>query len=220
MKSLKKYFLVLFITILFLAVTIFTLRQRILLGIGVFLIVQDPLHRADVMHVFAWPDHRSDYAIHLYKLGYEKRIFFTGGWCLDHHYYHREHSKERALEQGIPLEAIVTDDFQVTSTYSEIARLREFIGKSPQPIDSILAVSDPHHMRRVRWAYRQVLGKSFNLTMAPVPFDLSPYRTGWWTERKSKGMVEEEYLKLAYYIARYQLSWGFLEKWLASFEPD
>jgi hypothetical protein len=56
--------------------------------------------------------------------------------------------------------------------------------------------------------------------MAPVPFDLSPYQHRWWAERESRRMVEEEYLKWGYYIARYQLSWGFLKDWLASFDRD
>jgi uncharacterized SAM-binding protein YcdF (DUF218 family) len=206
MKRPKKYFFFIFIAILFLEINIFIFRERILFAISDFLIVQDALHCADVIYVIAGPDHRTDYAIHLYKLEYGKRIFFIGGRCRDHHYNHGEHSKKRALEQGIPLEAIVTDDSQVTSSYSEIVRLKEFIEKSPKAISSILAVSDPQHMRCARWAYRQVLGKYFQITMAPVPFDLSPHQEGWWEDRKSKGVVEEEYLKLVYYIARYQRS--------------
>jgi uncharacterized SAM-binding protein YcdF (DUF218 family) len=220
MKRPKKYFFVIFVVFVFLGTNIFIFHDHILLSIGDFLIIRDELQPADVIHVIAGLDHRTDYAIHLYKLGYGKRIFFTGGWCPIENHYHGEYGKKRALEQGIPSEAIVADDSQVTSTYSEIVRLKKFIEKSSKPIHSILAVSDPHHMRRARWAYRQVLGKDITLTMAPVPFDLSPYQEHWWTDGKSKGMVEEEYLKLAYYIARYQLSWGFLKDWLESFDRD
>lgn len=212
--------LVIFIAIVFLGTSIFIFHERILLIFGDFLIIQDELHPADLIHVIAGLDHRTDYAIHLYKLGYGKRIFFTGGWCLIHNHYHGEYSKKRALDQGIPLEAIVTDDSHVTSTYSEIVRLRKFIEKSSKPIHSVLVVSDPYHMRRARWTYRQVLGKEITVKMAPVPFDLSPYRHRWWAERESRKMVKEEYLKLVYYIARYQFSWSFLKDWLASLDRD
>jgi len=164
-------------------------------------------------------DHRTDYAIQLYKLGVGKRILFVGV-CPIHDHYHGDYSKRRGLDQGIPLESIAFDDSKVTSPYSEIVRLKKFIEKGSKPVHSIMPVSDPHHMRGARWAYRQALGKNFQLTMAPVPFDRSPYRARWWTEQKSKGMVLEEYLKLTYYISRYQLGWGFLENWLASFDRD
>ncbi len=220
MKKAKRYLFLIFLAIVILGVNIFIFRERILLMAGDFLIIQDELHPADVIHVIAGEDHRTDCAIHLYKLGYGKAIFFTGGWCLDHHHYHGEYGQKRALAQGVPLEAIAFDDSRVTSTYSEIVRLKEFIEKSSRPIHSIMVVSDPHHMRRARWAYRQVLGKEMAVEMAPVPFGVSPYRHRWWTEQESRTMVEDEYLKFAYYIARYQLSWGFLKDWLASLDRD
>jgi hypothetical protein len=157
MKSLKKYFLVVFITVLFLAVTIFNLPERILSGIGDFLTVQDALHRADVIHVIAGPDHRTDYAIHLYKLGYGKGIFFSGGWCRDQHYYHGEHSRKRALEQGIPLEKSVTDASQVTGSYSKIVRLKELMGNSPYPINPI-----PASQLMSLWNGKLLLGNRMN----------------------------------------------------------
>jgi uncharacterized SAM-binding protein YcdF (DUF218 family) len=220
MKRPKKYFFVILIAVILLGINMFIFHERILLFIGDFLVIQDELHPADLIHVIAGPDHRTDYAVHLYKLGYGKRIFFTGGWCTIDNHYHGEYGKKRAMDQGISLEAIGTDDSHVTSTYSEIVRLKKFIDKSDKPIHSVLVVSDPHHMRRARWAYRQVFGKEITFLMAPVPFDLSPYRHRWWTERESRRMVEEEYLKLVYYIARYQFSWSFLKDWLASLDRD
>jgi uncharacterized SAM-binding protein YcdF (DUF218 family) len=220
MKKAKRYLFLILLAIVILGVIIFALRERILLTVGDFLIIQDELYPADLIHVIAGEDHRTDYAIHLHKLGYGKVLFFTGGWCPIHHLYHGENGKNRALAQGVSLEAIAFDDSRVTSTYSEIVRLKEFIEKSSRPIHSVMVVSDPHHMRRARWAYRQVLGNEIAVEMAPVPFGLSPYRHRWWTEQKSRTMVEDEYLKFAYYIARYQLSWGFLKDWLASLDRD
>jgi hypothetical protein len=54
--------------------------------------------------------------------------------------------------------------------------------------------------------------------MAPVPFEMSPYQRRWWTDAASHRYVKDEYQKLAYYVARYQLSWGPLKEWLASFD--
>lgn len=211
---------ILFFIITFAGVVFYAARKPVLLAIGDFLVVQDVLRPADIIHVIAGPDHRTDYGIELYKKGYAKRIVFTGGWCSLHNIYHGQHGKERALEQDVPLEAIVIDESEVKSTYSEVERLKEFIHQSNEPIRSVIVVSDPHHMRRARWAYRRVLENVADVQMAPVPFGSSPYQRMWWEDKESRTMVKDEYTKFAYYLARYRLSWGSLRTWLASLDRD
>jgi uncharacterized SAM-binding protein YcdF (DUF218 family) len=108
----------------------------------------------------------------------------------------------------------------VTSTYSEVLRLAEFMAESPKPDQSVIVISDPYHMRRARWTYRHVLGASVDIQMAPVPFDLTPYRPRWWEDEASDRYVKDEYLKLVYYIARYQLAFGPARGWLASLDRE
>jgi uncharacterized SAM-binding protein YcdF (DUF218 family) len=200
---------------------IFSLRSRpVLLAIGDFLVIEDELQPGDLIHIIAGPDYRTDFAVRLYTLGYAKKIFFTGGWCKTEKLNHGEHGRDRAIEQGVSPQAIFIDDAPVHSTYDEALRLREFIKNGGAPIHSVIVVSDPYHMRRARWAYRQVLGNKMNLQMAPVPFGLSPYRHKWWTDENSSRMVREEYEKFAYYIARYRLAWGPVKEWLASLDRD
>lgn len=195
-------------------------RTQLLMLIGHFLIVQDTLHSADVIHVIAGDDYRTDYAIQLYKLGYAKKLFFTGGWCDIHDYWHGEHAKERALAQGVPSDAIAFDDSKVTSTYMEAEKLKAWIGQSRYLFRSIIVVSDPFHMRRARWAYQKILGNNVEVMMAPVPFERTPYQRIWWQDQESRQNVREEYFKLVYYLFRYQLLWGFLKDWLASFDTN
>jgi hypothetical protein len=73
-------------------------------------------------------------------------------------------------------------------------------------------------MRRARWTTQRLLGDEIQVQMAPVPFEVSPYQRRWWTDEASRKYVKDEYLKLAYYVARYQLSWGPLKAWLASLD--
>ena len=193
-------------------------RERWLVLVGDFLVVEDTLRPADVIHVIAGEDYRTDYAIQLYKKGYGKTLFFTGGWCKIHQYNHGEHAKEISLRQGVPLEAIAFNDSGVTSTYMEAEKLKEWIERNPDPVRSVIVISDPFHMRRVRWTYRKVLGDQIQLQMAPVPFDLTPYQRTWWKEADSRKMVREEYSKLIYYFLRYQYSWGSFKDWLASLD--
>jgi uncharacterized SAM-binding protein YcdF (DUF218 family) len=185
-----------------------------------FLFIQDDLHPADVIHVIAGEDYRTDYAIKLYKEGYGQTLFFTGGWCEIHHYRHGEHAKERSLSQGVPLDAIAFDDSKVISTYMEAEKLKEWIAENPEPIRSIMVVSDPFHMRRARWTYQKVFGDDIEIQMAPVPFDRTPYQPDWWKDPQSRRNVREEYSKFIYYLLRYQYSWGYFRTWLISLDSE
>ena len=200
--------------------TLFLLREPILQGIGDFLIIEDELHPADVIHVIAGADYRTDHAIQLYRQGLGKQILFTGGRCTCNNYYYGQHDRDLALEQGVPPEAIAIDDTTVTSTYSEVVRLKEFIARSPTPIHSVIVVSDPFHMRRSQWTYRKVLGEGIEILMAPVPFEQTPYQRRWWTDITSQRYVVDEYKKSLYYLLRYQFSQGWVQDWLASFDED
>lgn len=206
--------------IVLLVATLVVFRKPVALAVGDYLVVRGKLQPSDVIQVIAGGDYRTDYAIQLYQQGYGRQLFFTGGWCRSHNLYHGQHGRELAMEQGVPEEAIAIDETQVTSTYAEAVRLREFIAQSPTPIRSVIVVSDPYHMRRVRWTYRHVLGDEIRVQMAPVPFEQTPYQRRWWADTASQQYVRNEYVKLAYYLARYQLSWGPVREWLASLDVN
>lgn len=193
-------------------------QDELLMLIGNFLQAKDSLEPADVIHVIAGDDYRTDYAFELYQQGYGKTIFFTGGWCESHLYGHGTRAREKALAQGLPLDVIASDDSEVMSTYMEAELLKVWIEKNPSTVESIIVVSDPFHMRRARWAYQRVFGKQVQIQMAPVPFDRTPYQSSWWKDVESKRYVQEEYFKLVFYLIRYQFSWGPFRDWLASFD--
>jgi hypothetical protein len=103
-----------------LSATFYLTHERLLLAMGDFLVVRDTLKPADVIYVIAGEDYRTDYAIQLFHPGFGRELYFTGGWCPFHNENHGDGAKRRALQQGIPLEAPVTDDSLVASTYSEV----------------------------------------------------------------------------------------------------
>jgi len=214
-----KFFVSLLIAAIFLVSIIgLFFRDAFLLGVGDFLMVKDDLQPADVIHVIAGPDYRTDYAIQLYQQGYARKIFFTGPWCPKHMVNHSEHGKQLAIENGVPEADIATDGTEINSTYAEALRLKELITKSPVPISSVIVVSDPMHMRRARWTYRKVLGDQIRIQMAPVPYELLPYSRRWWIDPEARMMVRDEYIKSIFYLARYQISWGPVRDWLATFD--
>ena len=68
---------------------------------------------------------------------------------------------------------------------------------------AVLVVSDPPHMLRLRYAwFSNFFGSGVSYTLiATNPPWWSPWR--WWSNPESKGFVENEVLKLGYYVVRY-----------------
>ncbi|MEW6179444.1 MAG: YdcF family protein [Chloroflexota bacterium] len=183
----------------------------LLMAIGQFLIIRDPLQHSDVIHVIAGEDYRTDYAIRLYLQGYADYLFFTGGWCEEHQWEHGAHARQLAISQGVSPLAIGVDDSPVMNTYSEVMNLKKWIEANQGDIHSIMVVSDPYHMRRARWTYRFVLGGEYTIRMAPVPMEQTPFLEEWWKDAVTADFVTEEYIKLFYYLLRYGLSIHWLE---------
>jgi uncharacterized SAM-binding protein YcdF (DUF218 family) len=200
------------------AIVLFILREQILASIGDFLMIQSEIKKAGIVHVISGADYRADYGINLVKEGYAPLIFFTGGWCDEIQGYHGARGKARAISQGVSPSAIVVDDTKVTSTYDEALRLKAFLDSQPDPITSIMIVSDLFHMRRVDWTYRKIFGPEVQIILAPVPIEKTPYYRKWWEDTDSRQNIKEEYLKLAYSLLRYQFTSGPLKSWLASLD--
>lgn len=212
MSCIKRIFtcVVILVVICGLLIAFIMFSEQIKSALGKFLIVQDNLYPADVIHVIAGDDYRTEYAIQLYKQGFAKTIFFTGGWCIQHGYYHGEHGMQLALSEGVPQDDIAFDDSAVLSTYDETLLLKKYLDNNMPSVDSVIVVSDPYHMRRTRWTNEMIFGKGMNIIMQPVPFDQTPLKQQWWTDDFSRAYVRDEYKKMIYYYFRYKLDWTWL----------
>jgi uncharacterized SAM-binding protein YcdF (DUF218 family) len=102
-------------------------REPILLALGDFLVVQDELQPSDLIAVVSGNPKRVEYGIDLYRQGYAPALFFTGGWSEYYQMSYAERYRQRALDRGVPNEAIYTDSHPLTSTYSEAERLKYFL---------------------------------------------------------------------------------------------
>ncbi len=202
--------------LLTLAFSMILFKEQIFHGIGSFLVIEDDLAPADIVHVVAGEDYRTEYAIDLFQQGQAGKIFFTGGVCQHHGYDHSEHGRQLANERGVPEDALASDSTPVMSTYDEAILLKKYIEENHLPVQSVLVVSDPFHMRRARWTYQRVLGNGIKVLMAPVPFERLSFKKDWWTDPAAQRYILDEYTKMVYYILRYQLSW----KWLARFDTE
>lgn len=190
------------------------------LHVGDFLVVEDPIRKADLIHVVSGPDYRTEYAIELYKKGYAEMMLFTGGWNIGANEVSATRSERLALTAGVPADKIIVDVTDIICTYEEAERLKFFVNSTNGSIRSVIVVSDPFHMRRVRWAFQRQFKGQVKLIMAPVPFELTTMNAKWWLDARSRFMVCDEYLKLVYYLLRYQLAHGRLQLWLASLDHN
>ncbi|MCI0528607.1 MAG: YdcF family protein [Nitrospira sp.] len=187
---------------LFGLVTLITLsaildHKSILLNLSQFLLVkEEKLQPADVIHVLGGRSERTLYALQLYQRGYGRKILFTGEEVASF-------LKRFTLRQGVPSDAVIQFESRADNTYQEALELRQLLEEEPT-LRSVIVVSSPYHMRRVRWTFEQVLDDQITLQFAPVPFERSRDNRQWWTDRRSQKNVINEYIKLFIYWLKYR----------------
>lgn len=191
--------------------------EPVLVLLGNFLINQDTLQRSDLIAVVSGPGYRTQYAVELYKQGWADHLFFTGGVCDEHPPTDALWSERKALENGIPLNSISMDDTNILSTYQEAQRLKIYLSERPD-IKSVILVTDLYHTRRAKWTYQKVLGNQVKLIVRGVPFQETDYSAKWWNYASSRSLVAQEYIKLPFYLLRYQITTGIIQKWLSVFD--
>lgn len=210
----KSKFWIFLIILSFLLITFLALLQPI----GDYLIINDPLEKSDLITAVSGPEYRILYAAELYKKGLGKTLFFTGSIIGDAQRSAASWSQYLAKTTGVPGEAIVINETTVISTYDEAMLLKEFIDQHPEEYQSVIIVTDPYHTRRARWIYRKVLGDEIRILMSPVAFSRTNYTKYWWRNQESRQLVKNEYIKLVFYMFRYDIAKGKLRDWLARFD--
>ena len=100
---------------------------------------------------------------------------------------------------GVPREAIVLANGTL-STHGDAIRSRQIMEE--RGWRTALLVTDPYHVRRSLWSFRSTFeGSSLTVTPAAV-VDGWFSADSWWQTEDGFVAVNEEYVKLAYYIAR------------------
>lgn len=194
------------------------LFSALLQPIGDYLIIQDKPKKVDMIVTSSGAEYRTDYAIELYKQGLASKLFFTGGYSEKNQRIEAEWSRRLALDAGAPDDAVIIDTSEVISTYQEALRLRSYLDAHTETITTIMIVTDPYHTRRAKWAYKTVFGDQIKVRMVPVPFENTNLSKTWWKDAESRKMVWNEYVKLVFYVIRYELSAGELKTWLTRFD--
>jgi uncharacterized SAM-binding protein YcdF (DUF218 family) len=162
----------------------------------------DPTH-ADLVIVFGGTRlERAEKAAALYQAGLAPRILFTGGDTRQTGVAEALRLRQRAMELGVPAEAILVETDSTTtdeSIHRTVDLVEQLFGWSS--LESVILVSAPHHMRRVKLAMRQRVPENVQLTCCPDDRpDLRP--ENWWHSPTGLTTVARELEKVRTYALR------------------
>ena len=139
-------------------------------------------------------------ALALYRDGYAPKIVLTG---LEHGNAappaNLTWRAEFLVAQGVPRSALRLEVYSENS-YEEATNVLALMRK--QGWRTVIAVSDPPHMRRLAWTWGRVF-KDSGLKYLLVASAADWWVPGrWWRDEHSGAFVITEYIKLGYYIAK------------------
>lgn len=152
------------------------------------------LRPADVIIVLGGGDgDREDYGSKLFRQGLATHVIATGApvgtdvQSLD------------LVQKGVPRQAVVLAN-GTQNTHEDALRSRQLM--QDHGWHTALLVTDRYHIRRSLWTFRTAFaGESLQVWPAPVLggwFDANR----WWQTEQSFVTVNDEYLKLIYYLAK------------------
>jgi uncharacterized SAM-binding protein YcdF (DUF218 family) len=192
-----------------LAILAFAFRSQILTGIADYLIVSDKLQPADVIVLLnSDVNTRPFRASELYKQGLAPVIVIARSEStptVDLGLVPNDTDISVAVmeKQGVPADKIIVLPFPggVTSTFDEAAVIRQYV--LAHQTRRIILVTSAFHTRRARWIFEKTLaGLPVALELVAVPyagFD----QTNWWKNETGLITLNNEYIKLFYYLFKY-----------------
>ncbi len=173
-------------------------------AIGAFLVVADPLQRADAIVPLAGGADRAASAAQLFRQGYAGWFVATdlapdgqGAGMLSS----KENAPE-AIRRGVPAERICTTAAIVTSTYTEAQAVRALAEQ--RRWSSLIVVTSPAHTRRAQLLFREVFAGSGVAVIVRPAAELNADPAPWWQSPGERSLSIREYLKLAASLVGYR----------------
>lgn len=138
----------------------------------------------------------------LMRDGWARQVLLTGMPPMPRKDEERlRHPRYRYLRSlGVSREAILLDS-SADSTWADVLVIRNVLEQNDWR--SVLIVSDPPHLRRLRWVCERILSASnidYRL-IASRPYWWNEDR--WWENKISASFVLKEFMKLFYYRVKY-----------------
>lgn len=182
-------------------------HSAVLRGMGTYLIVQDPLERADaIVVVSGHPPVRALEAATLYHEGWAPKVIVTRALRSKEYYMlqalgitvpeEREYNREILLKREVPLHAVILIEREAANTREELQTVVDVLRRSNWA--TAIIVTSKYHSRRSQKIWRYLThGKPKAITRwaRQDPFGVDR----WWKERGPALAVVREYLGLLNY---------------------
>jgi uncharacterized SAM-binding protein YcdF (DUF218 family) len=171
----------------------------VLVGIGHWLDVNDPLAKADaIVAISGDTGARAETAIALWKQGYAPLLIFSGGSSDPESVASAELMKRTAVAAGVPANAIAVEGASAT-TEENAGRVAELM--KTRGLASAILVTSPFHQRRAAILFEREFGRA-GLTFRNHPADDPSWDpTLWWTSDPSRTITLVELAKLGALVA-------------------
>ncbi|MCT4582931.1 MAG: YdcF family protein [Flavobacteriales bacterium] len=183
-------------------------RAPILQGIGNFLIKEDPLKKSDAIFVLGGNIFdRSTHGVYLYEQGYASTIHPMGEVVEKILLTTDDKKPDAVLSQYYMVNELNTPAQDVkpiikgTSTKEEAEAILSYAIE--HKYQRIIVVSDKFHLRRISTTFKAPFEeKGIEVLLSGAPN--SSYREDyWWKYEAGLIMVNNEYVKLLYYLVKY-----------------
>lgn len=170
------------------------------------LIHEDKLEKADAVFVLggnAWE--RGKEAARLYRQGYASRIICTGEHIYNDLKIVKIHLSESGLTRlqvinsGVPPDSVISLP-KATSTREEAFVILDYARS--KGYKKVILVSSSFHTRRVRYSFSKVF-KSSGISIIIHGAGATYNESNWWKLEAGLIAVNNEYIKLFYYILNY-----------------
>jgi uncharacterized SAM-binding protein YcdF (DUF218 family) len=166
----------------------------LLVGVGHWLEVTDPLAKADaIVAISGDTGARADSAIALWKQGYAPLLIFSGGSKDPESVASAELMKRTAVAAGVPANAILVEGESATT--EENAQRVALLMRS-KALRSAILVTSPYHQRRAAMLFEREFGPaSLSLVNRPATDPVWDPNL-WWTSDPSRSLTLIELAKL------------------------
>ncbi len=153
--------------------------------LGNWLAVAGTPARSELIVCLGGSSERLDKAAELWHQGFAERVLATNVGVY-----------RQLLARRVDRSAVISPPWSATSTYEEGMLLRELL---PDGCRSLVVVSDPYHLYRVRWTMLHFFAGA-DCRFIYVASDFDPPSTAWWTKPQSRLFVLSEIPKILYYL--------------------
>lgn len=181
-------------------------RLEVIKAISNFIFLKDKAVKSDIIIVPGSSQiNIIKKAINLYKLGFSKKIIFTGSFNEKIQKYESEFGKEYALSMGVNKKDIYVEN-KSTNTKENAVYARKIVNKYGLCSKKIILPCKTYHSMRLKMTFLSEFPES-KIIIIPVIDQRNISKNNWWKDENKLKIVMEEVEKIGQYFLKGDLAW-------------